>query len=41
MQNLFESLVNTEGFQTGDRRETHRTLFESLVNTEGFQTYFL
>ena len=34
----FESLVNTEGFQTfkGLRKTTQQ--FESLVNTEGFQT---
>ena len=34
----FESLVNTEGFQT--KPKLHRTdrEFESLVNTEGFQT---
>ena len=35
---MFESLVNTEGFQTNDANVPCRTLFESLVNTEGFQT---
>ena len=34
----FESLVNTEGFQTGTASFTPTFLFESLVNTEGFQT---
>ena len=34
----FESLVNTEGFQTGQRNGKLRRKFESLVNTEGFQT---
>ena len=34
----FESLVNTEGFQTRDLQRLHRAQFESLVNTEGFQT---
>ena len=34
----FESLVNTEGFQTEARSERSKELFESLVNTEGFQT---
>ena len=35
---LFESLVNTEGFQTSDVGLCRITQFESLVNTEGFQT---
>ena len=34
----FESLVNTEGFQTVDNKMTANPGFESLVNTEGFQT---
>ena len=34
----FESLVNTEGFQTIRRDESNPISFESLVNTEGFQT---
>ena len=34
----FESLVNTEGFQTGRSGELVWRKFESLVNTEGFQT---
>ena len=34
----FESLVNTEGFQTPHFRRVHIQPFESLVNTEGFQT---
>ena len=38
MQNLFESLVNTEGFQTCYRVTNEELMFESLVNTEGFQT---
>ena len=37
----FESLVNTEGFQTGFIELDHRDEFESLVNTEGFQTQLL
>ena len=36
----FESLVNTEGFQTETDSNRHSRLFESLVNTEGFQTDF-
>ena len=37
----FESLVNTEGFQT-ERLSAHLPFtFESLVNTEGFQTLLL
>ena len=36
---MFESLVNTEGFQTRRRDGLRETLFESLVNTEGFQTH--
>ena len=35
----FESLVNTEGFQTDDHRSRVDRKFESLVNTEGFQTH--
>ena len=35
----FESLVNTEGFQTVHMGEIRGRPFESLVNTEGFQTY--
>ena len=35
----FESLVNTEGFQTVRYAECKLCLFESLVNTEGFQTW--
>ena len=35
---MFESLVNTEGFQTETVRRTAGNPFESLVNTEGFQT---
>ena len=35
---LFESLVNTEGFQTYTRFARDVNSFESLVNTEGFQT---
>ena len=34
----FESLVNTEGFQTSPVKKLRRSWFESLVNTEGFQT---
>ena len=34
----FESLVNTEGFQTACPSVPLLPLFESLVNTEGFQT---
>ena len=34
----FESLVNTEGFQTVQSGLAQITSFESLVNTEGFQT---
>ena len=34
----FESLVNTEGFQTKNIEKTKNIEFESLVNTEGFQT---
>ncbi len=34
----FESLVNTEGFQTGWNACLREIVFESLVNTEGFQT---
>ena len=34
----FESLVNTEGFQTLKSWFSLLLLFESLVNTEGFQT---
>ena len=34
----FESLVNTEGFQTGQLTLPTAKAFESLVNTEGFQT---
>ena len=34
----FESLVNTEGFQTTYRNYPISGQFESLVNTEGFQT---
>ena len=34
----FESLVNTEGFQTVHMGEIRGRPFESLVNTEGFQT---
>ena len=37
-QDWFESLVNTEGFQTLHLWNTNEGLFESLVNTEGFQT---
>ena len=37
-QSAFESLVNTEGFQTKQRRIYSCKPFESLVNTEGFQT---
>ena len=37
-QLLFESLVNTEGFQTIKKGAAHTIWFESLVNTEGFQT---
>ena len=35
---MFESLVNTEGFQTKERCNIDYLWFESLVNTEGFQT---
>ena len=35
---VFESLVNTEGFQTGVPCVVPSAWFESLVNTEGFQT---
>ena len=38
IRNVFESLVNTEGFQTTNHALTLRDKFESLVNTEGFQT---
>ena len=38
-QKMFESLVNTEGFQTNVCDFSHEMKFESLVNTEGFQTY--
>ena len=34
----FESLVNTEGFQTDFTQIFICIQFESLVNTEGFQT---
>ena len=34
----FESLVNTEGFQTTQESRNKYFKFESLVNTEGFQT---
>ena len=34
----FESLVNTEGFQTKVAVINYESTFESLVNTEGFQT---
>ena len=34
----FESLVNTEGFQTAYTPNYGKLAFESLVNTEGFQT---
>ena len=34
----FESLVNTEGFQTTGSNNRANDMFESLVNTEGFQT---
>ena len=34
----FESLVNTEGFQTVLKMDHNECQFESLVNTEGFQT---
>ena len=34
----FESLVNTEGFQTQIQTDAQECEFESLVNTEGFQT---
>ena len=34
----FESLVNTEGFQTIPLLQSPKEAFESLVNTEGFQT---
>ena len=37
----FESLVNTEGFQTDFCRIRRSVQFESLVNTEGFQTVLL
>ena len=37
-QKMFESLVNTEGFQTNVCDFSHEMKFESLVNTEGFQT---
>ncbi len=35
---VFESLVNTEGFQTIHIGFRIHQRFESLVNTEGFQT---
>ena len=35
---MFESLVNTEGFQTAVPARNQTSKFESLVNTEGFQT---
>ena len=35
---MFESLVNTEGFQTRFIFLVRKLRFESLVNTEGFQT---
>ena len=38
MPRAFESLVNTEGFQTHSKTLRTINLFESLVNTEGFQT---
>ena len=34
----FESLVNTEGFQTAQQLKERIPEFESLVNTEEFQT---
>ena len=37
----FESLVNTEGFQTMVYLQRLHERFESLVNTEGFQTPYL
>ena len=36
----FESLVNTEGFQTATAKVVDYDSFESLVNTEGFQTQY-
>ena len=36
----FESLVNTEGFQTEKTLISLPGMFESLVNTEGFQTMY-
>ena len=41
MWTVFESLVNTEGFQTNTQENSLETWFESLVNTEGFQTIWL
>ena len=38
MSAMFESLVNTEGFQTASDCFYVHAWFESLVNTEGFQT---
>ena len=38
LMELFESLVNTEGFQTWIWSYINISVFESLVNTEGFQT---
>ena len=38
---MFESLVNTEGFQTEAEDVIAALKFESLVNTEGFQTMLL
>ena len=38
MRRKFESLVNTEGFQTKVHVYIWQLPFESLVNTEGFQT---
>ena len=35
---VFESLVNTKGFQTSELSDLFMQVFESLVNTKGFQT---
>ena len=41
MRRKFESLVNTEGFQTKVHVYIWQLPFESLVNTEGFQTCWI
>ena len=39
MEDMFESLVNTEGIQTTVFHAVEQSKFESLVNTEGIQTH--